>query len=91
MIQNDLFDSAEERLASEVRQLDKEIGLLNSKRNILYKQLKETCQHDKKYLKKEESYYGGDYYNTAYTDYWAVCTLCGETSDKKTKNHSWYG
>lgn len=91
MQQNDLFDSAEERLRKDQNELDIQIGVLQSKRNIIHKELVNVCQHDKKYLKDKESYFSGSYYDTAYTDYWTVCTLCGECSETKAKQHSWYG
>ena len=47
------------------------------------------CTHEE--VEKKSEYYGGSYLDTAHTDYWSVCTLCGKKSDRKTKDHGWYG
>jgi hypothetical protein len=63
-------------------------ALADKQRTILTELLKK-CEHEE--LKEESSYYGGDYYNKAHSEYWMQCTLCGERGPKKTEMHSYYG
>ena len=63
-------------------------ALADKQRTILTDLLK-NCQHEE--LKQESSYYSGDYYNKAHSEYWMQCTLCGERGPKKTEMHSYYG
>jgi len=62
---------------------------LVDKQQVILKTLLEQCPHAE--LKEESSYYDGDYYNKAYTDYWNVCTMCGARSEKTRKGHTYYG
>lgn len=54
-------------------------------------QIKSTCHHPEESVVDKNSYHKGSYYDTAYTDFWSECTICGKKSETKTKEHGWYG
>lgn len=60
-----------------------------------YKTLREevykNCHCPEEESVKKESYYSGSYTDTAYTEYWDECTVCGRHHNKEIENHSWYG
>lgn len=53
-------------------------------------QMLEACTHEG-FVEQKSSYFGGSYYDHAYTRYWAQCTLCGRKSEETVKEHSYYG
>lgn len=63
-------------------------ALADEQREVL-KTMLEDCPHTE--LKREQSYYSGDYYNKAHTETWNVCTLCGKSSEKHVEMLSYYG
>jgi hypothetical protein len=62
-------------------------ALLGKECNILADILKE-CPHEE--LEVKSHYYEGGYLNTAYTERWNQCKLCGAMSPKSTENHGTY-
>lgn len=63
-------------------------ALADEQREVL-KTMLEDCPHTE--LKRESSYYEGDYYNKAHTETWNTCTLCGKRSEKTYEQLSYYG
>lgn len=57
----------------------------------LNKEVYENCHHPEEYLKPKSEYYEGGHMDTAHTEYWDECTICGRHFNKKTKDHGWYG
>jgi predicted dithiol-disulfide oxidoreductase (DUF899 family) len=49
----------------------------------------ELCPHTE--LIPKEYYFSGSYLDQAYSEYWNECACCGQTSERTTKQHSWYG
>lgn len=47
------------------------------------------CQHEER--EKKSKYTSGDYYDTAQTEEWLECVICGHKIDKKTTRHNHYG
>lgn len=62
--------------------------LVNKQIAILNELLKE-CQHEE--IEPKEDYVPGTYLDTAYSEYWNQCSLCGARSEKIRKSHGWYG
>ena len=62
---------------------------LISKHNDAIKKLLDECTHDE--VEQKSRYFSGSYLDTAYTDYWNECTLCGATSEVTHKSHGYYG
>lgn len=50
-----------------------------------------NCHCPEQELVNQESYYSGSYNDTAYTEYWQECMICGRHHNEETKQHSWYG
>lgn len=48
-----------------------------------------TCPHEETVAK--ERYVDGSYYDSAHTNYWNQCTLCGEKSPISVMRHGWFG
>ena len=85
MEQLDLFNSYQDDLQEAERKYIEA-------RNLYYKAKKlrdDNCKHPK--IIKKESYFGGSYYDKAYTDHWNECEICGAKSEVTTEYHSWYG
>jgi transcription elongation factor Elf1 len=53
------------------------------------KKLFDFCTHET--TAKKSYYFSGNYNDTAYTNYWDECIICGKQFNVKTVNHSWYG
>lgn len=53
--------------------------------------VKRTCIHPENMIVDKSSYFKGSYYDTAYTDMWRECTVCGTKSEVITENHGYYG
>ena len=53
--------------------------------------MKGACHHPLEVIEPKTYYFSGSYDDTAYTDYWNECTICGERSVVTTKHHSYYG
>lgn len=54
----------------------------------------ESCPHEEdgeSWLEEKSSYFGGSYYDAAYTDYWVQCKVCKKRSEITTVNHGGYG
>ena len=49
----------------------------------------DICNHPD--VEQCKSYFGGSYYDTAYTEYWTKCKICGATSERTIKYHGHYG
>lgn len=47
-----------------------------------------NCPHT--HIEQKHHYYGGDYLNKSYTDYWAQCRICGAKSPVRTDSHGSY-
>ena len=65
------------------------------KRKLIAKHHKEleallaTCTHEE--IEEKSYYFSGSYYDTAYTERWNECKLCGKRSEKTHESHGWYG
>jgi hypothetical protein len=53
--------------------------------------VRRTCIHPENMIVKKSSYFSGSYYDTAYTDHWRECTICGTKSKVVTEGHGYYG
>lgn len=53
--------------------------------------IKNECQCTTEFLEKKSYYFSGSYNDTAYTEYWTECKICGKKYDKENQNHGWYG
>jgi len=42
-------------------------------------------------LIQREYYFSGSYNDTAYTEYWNECAVCGKCSERTHEQHSYYG
>lgn len=62
---------------------------LIAKHKSAIQELLDGCTHDE--VEQKSYYFSGSYLDTAYTDYWNECTLCGATSEKTHKSHGYYG
>lgn len=51
--------------------------------------LLDVCQHESTHVR--ETYYAGDYYTRASTEYTTVCNICGTTTANRTETQSYYG
>jgi len=60
-----------------------------AKHEKLLRELKEQCPHEE--VEEKSSYFSGSYYDTAYTDIWNQCRLCGQRSEVTRQGHGWYG
>ena len=69
-------------------QINRKIKTIAKHQSIL-QDLKDQCPHEE--LEVKSSYFGGSYYDTAYTDTWNQCKLCGKRSEIATERHGWYG
>jgi hypothetical protein len=60
------------------------------KYNTLKKEVEDSCHHPEEHLVAKSNYYGGDYLNTSYTEYWTQCTICLKCSEITTESHGSY-
>lgn len=81
-----VFDFLEQKLV-----LTEKITNLTKEREDLCGKIRAICHHPESHVVEKKYYFGGSYYDTAYTDYWRECTICGEKSQTTTKNHGYYG
>lgn len=63
---------------------------LIAKHNAELMELLKTCTHEG-CVEQKSSYFGGSYYDHAYTRYWNQCTFCGERGPETVKEHGYYG
>lgn len=54
-------------------------------------EIREKCHHPEEHIVEKQYYFSGSYYDTAYTDKWRECTICGAKSETTHVDHSWYG
>lgn len=54
-------------------------------------EIRKECFHPESQLEKKESYFDGSYNDTAYTQYWDECSICGKHLNSRTKDHGYYG
>lgn len=85
---DDDYTAFKNAVAKQRKVISRKQVLVDKQREIL-KTMLDECPHTE--LKREESYYGGDYYNKAHTETWNVCTLCGKRSEKRVEMLSYYG
>ena len=72
-----------------IRRTNAKIKLIQKHKKEL-NELYDQCNHHGT-VEQKSSYFSGSYYDTAYTRYWAQCTVCGKKSEDVTKDHGWYG
>lgn len=74
---------------TEFKQTVMEIRLAINDLNKELSKMLTSCPHEE--IEEKSSYSPGSYYDTASTDYWNECKLCGERSEITTVNHGNYG
>lgn len=73
----------EELKAKLKKNSEKQTKLLAERKKLL-----EQCPHE---FEEQSYYFSGSYYDTAYTQYWDECAVCGKKQNKREVNHGWYG
>ena len=84
-MQLSLFDSLQDNFIEAQRRLDEARKHYDDTKKLR----DDNCEH--RVVDSKNSYFGGSYYDTAYTDYWTECTICGAKSPVTTKYHSYHG
>lgn len=71
------------------QQIKRKLKLI-AKHQLELKELYGLCTHEHS-MEDKSSYFSGSYNDTAYTDYWSQCRLCGYRTPTTTKDHGYYG
>lgn len=71
------------------KQIERKRKLIKKHQDELAR-LYSQCTHEG-HVERKSSYFGGSYYDKAYTEYWNQCKLCGAKSETTTQEHSYYG
>lgn len=70
------------------KQVERKRRLVDKHQKDIVKLL-ENCTHEE--IETREHYFPGGYLDTARTEYWNQCKLCGARSEVTTESHKWYG
>lgn len=71
------------------QQIQRKLKLIE-KHQLELKQMYAQCTHEGT-MEEKSSYFSGSYYDTAYTEYWSQCRICGHRTPYTRKDHSYYG
>jgi len=58
---------------------------------VAFEKIRAACMHDKEDLEIKSDYFPGSYSDTAYTDRWNQCKVCGAKSVVERTSHGYYG
>jgi chromosome segregation ATPase len=81
----DLFEDRYKKLSSQIARAEARLSALRMEEKELFKE----CPHNE--TERKSYYVSGTYNDTAYTEYWVECKVCGLKSEKAIKNHGYYG
>lgn len=76
---------------NELLEMKKRAASLIEESNNLILEVRNQCHHPEEHIVERQYYFSGSYYDTAYTDRWRECTICGVMSEKTTTEHGYYG